>query len=103
MGWEYPGDRISFMLGRDSRRQLEPIPVLTTLLPTENEMKQFEDDPLESVRLDLSFPGSSAGATADVTTRGQAAAAVRPPGAGTRAKRRRSCRRGLGLGWLSMR
>jgi exportin-2 (importin alpha re-exporter) len=39
-------------------------------------MEQFEDDPLEFIRLDLSLPGSGAGATADVTTRRQAAADV---------------------------
>jgi exportin-2 (importin alpha re-exporter) len=39
-------------------------------------MDQFEDDPLEFIRLDLSLPGSSTGATADVTTRRQAAADV---------------------------
>lgn len=39
-------------------------------------MEQFEDDPLEFIRLDLSLPGSNAGATADVTTRRQAAADI---------------------------
>ncbi|KAF7976444.1 hypothetical protein HWV62_6681 [Athelia sp. TMB] len=42
----------------------------------EHEMEQFEDDPLEFIRLDLALPVSGAGATADVTTRRQAAADV---------------------------
>jgi exportin-2 (importin alpha re-exporter) len=37
----------------------------------EHELEQFEDDPLEFIRLDLSLPGSS-----EVTTRRQAAADV---------------------------
>lgn len=42
-------------------------------------MEQFEDDPLEFIRLDLSLPNTGAGgagATADVTTRRQAAADI---------------------------
>jgi len=39
-------------------------------------MEQFEDDPLEFIRLDLSLPGSSTGLSADITTRRQAAADV---------------------------
>ena len=46
----------------------------------EHEVEQFEDDPLEYVRLDLSFASSSAvsggGLTAEGTTRRQAAADV---------------------------
>lgn len=45
-------------------------------LPTDHEMEQFEDDPLEFIRLDLSLPGSSTGLSADITTRRQAAADV---------------------------
>ncbi|KIM79693.1 hypothetical protein PILCRDRAFT_791278, partial [Piloderma croceum F 1598] len=42
----------------------------------DHEMEQFEDDPLEFIRLDLSLPGSSTGLSADITTRRQAAADV---------------------------
>ena len=53
------------------------LPYISRLTPcTEHEMEQFEDDPLEFIRLDLALPGSGAGATADVTTRRQAAADV---------------------------
>jgi exportin-2 (importin alpha re-exporter) len=44
-------------------------------LSPEHEIEQFEDDPLEYVRLDLSLPSVGAGG-ADTTTRRQAAADV---------------------------
>lgn len=52
------------------------IPTLHTLTRRfiEHETEQFQDDPLESNPLDLVLPG--AGATADIITRRQAAAAV---------------------------
>jgi hypothetical protein len=50
------------------------VPLIITL-SSEHEIEQFEDDPLEYVRLDLSLPSVGPGG-ADTTTRRQAAADV---------------------------
>ena len=55
---------------------VKPLTSHSIPLSTDHEMEQFEDDPLEFIRLDLSLPGSSTGLSADITTRRQAAADV---------------------------
>lgn len=51
---------------------------LNTSFPVDHDIEQFEDDPLEFIRLDLSIPstGTAGGASGEVVTRRQAAADV---------------------------
>jgi hypothetical protein len=72
----------------------------TFRLPTEYEMEQFKDDPLDFIRLDVLLCGSGTGETADVTSRRGC-----PPGAGKQRVRERDRGEsggGLGLGWFSI-
>ena len=58
--------------------RLRSLPFYLHMCSTEHEIEQFEDDPLEYIRLDLSLPSQSGGLglSHDVLTRRQAAADV---------------------------